>query len=70
MFNKNRCRQLGKKKAPFVTLVSASRLEVRVPTVSEKQIDRIRNETKHRPQIYVGGKYKVVYIDDARQLIN
>ena len=31
----------------------------RVPTVPEKQIDRIRNEAKHRPQIYVGGKYKV-----------
>jgi len=39
-----------------------------VPTVSEKQIDRIRNETKYRQQIYMGGKYKVIYIDDARQL--
>ena len=28
MFNKNWCRQLGKRKAPFVTLVSASRLEI------------------------------------------
>lgn len=41
---------------------------VRVPTVPEKQIDRIRNEAKYRLQIYTGGKYKVVYIDDARQL--
>lgn len=46
-----------------------SRLEVRVPTVPEKQIDKIRNETKNRQQIYLGGKYKVIYAKDARQLI-
>ena len=46
-------------KTPVVTLVGAFTPRNRVPTVPEKQVDRIRNEAKHRPQIYVGGKYKV-----------
>ena len=75
MFNKNWCPPIAviieKSVEDFSSRCMGSRWgrEVRVPTVSEKQIDRIRNEAKHRPQIYVGGKYKVVYIDDARQLI-
>ena len=42
MYNKNCCSQLEEKeKASFVTLVSAFTPGVRVPTVPEKQIDRI-----------------------------
>ena len=40
----------GKEKAPFVTLVSAITSGVRVPTVPEKQIDKIVGQ-KSRPQI-------------------